>query len=92
MNKTGRILTRLVRAYNPRANRSISELPVAGRRVPCRFLGLLGEELGSGSASIEKRWIFGPGIVCDFDEDGTSLESQVRQKRRRALSRWKGSC
>ena len=31
-------------------------------------------------------------IVCDFEEGCTSLESQVRRKRRRALSRWKGSC
>ena len=31
-------------------------------------------------------------IVCDFEEGCTSLESQVRRKRRRALSRRKGSC
>jgi hypothetical protein len=31
-------------------------------------------------------------IVRDFEEGCTALESQVRRKRRRALSRWKGSC
>ena len=31
-------------------------------------------------------------ILCDFEEGCTSLESQIRRKRRRALSRWKGSC
>src|SRR6266536_6288499 len=31
-------------------------------------------------------------IVCGFEEGCTSLEWEVRRKRRRALSRWKGSC